>query len=240
MSNDVDAKDRILRASTKLFSEKGYDATSVTEIAQSADVTKALIYYYFKGKADILDALVQELHHRMKSITLDFVHANIVKMIEAGRLDITPDRLCFTNEDDISFFLKNGYRYFEEVLDFTLENRTTIRILMFESLKNSKNRNELFHFMSLTAEDDENPIIKTISQADKDFDYSSDLAMFEFFYAIFPLVNFAVYYDDYKMTTGQSDEELRASFLQTFKIMSSSLISGKDIYLRIKPLETEI
>ncbi len=46
MNNDnPEAKERILRASIKLFSKKGFDATSVTEIAQSAEVTKALIYY---------------------------------------------------------------------------------------------------------------------------------------------------------------------------------------------------
>jgi len=86
----------------------------------------------------------------------------------------------------------------------------------------------------LTTENDENPLFKTISQADSDFSYSADMVMFKFFYTIFPLVNFAVYYDDYKTVSGQSDEELRASFLRTFKIISSSLISEKDILLRNK------
>ena len=235
MNNDtIEAKERILHASVQLFSEKGFDATSVTEIAKSADVTKALIYYYFKSKEEILDSLVHSLFDRVTSMTMDFIHANIVQMIQAGRLDIEPDRLIFASEEDTSYFLENGYKYFEEVLDFALKNRATIRILMFESLKSSKNHNELFHLMSLTMENEENPLFKTISQADSDFNYSADMVMFKFFYTIFPLVNFAVYYDDYKTASGQSDEELRASFLGTFKIISSSLISGKDILLRNK------
>lgn len=53
MNNDtIEAKERILHASIQLFSEKGFDATSVTEIAKSADVTKALIYYYFNPGFD--------------------------------------------------------------------------------------------------------------------------------------------------------------------------------------------
>jgi len=231
-STNVDAKERILRASIQLFSEKGFDATSVTEIARSAGVTKALIYYYFKSKEEILDSLVQSLQDRVTSIKMDFVHANIVQMIQDGRLDITPDRLSFASEEDTSFFLENGYKYFKTVLDFALENRGTIRILMFESLKSSKNRYELFHLMNLTVESREDPVFKTISQADNDFNYSADMVMFKFFYTTFPLVNFVVYYDDYKTASGQNDEELRASFLQTFRIISSSLISGKDILLR--------
>lgn len=233
MNNDnPEAKERILQASVELFSRKGFDATSVTEIARSAEVTKALIYYYFKSKEEIMDSLVRSLLDRISSMTMDFVHANIVQMIQAGRLDIEKDRLTFASEKDISYFLENGYRYFEKVLDFALENRAIIRILMFESLKNSKNHNELFRLMSFATDSDDNPLLKTISEADSDFTYSADMVMFKFFYTIFPLVNFAVYYDDYKTVSGQSDGELRSSFLRTFKTISSSLISERGIILQ--------
>lgn len=103
---------------------------------------------------------------------------------------------------------------------------------MFESLKNSKNHNELFRLMSFATDSDDNPLLKTISEADSDFTYSADMVMFKFFYTIFPLVNFAVYYDDYKTVSGQSDGELRSSFLRTFKTISSSLISERGIILQ--------
>ncbi len=237
--DNIEAKERIISASIQLFSEKGFDATSVTEIAKAADVTKALIYYYFTSKEEILNSLVQSLQERVTSITMDFIHANIVQMIKDGRLDIKPDRLSFSSEEDTSFFLQNGYTYFDKVLDFALENRATIRILMFESLKNSKNRNELFHLMNLTTKSEDNEFFQTISQADNDFNYTPDMVMFKFFYTTFPLINFSVYYDDYKMASGQTDEELRSTFLQTFKIISSSLISGKDILLRNKIIEKQ-
>ena len=233
MNNDnPEAKERILRASIELFSKKGFDATSVTEIAQSAEVTKALIYYYFRSKEEIMDSLVQSLLDKISSMTMDFVHANIVQMIQAGRLDIEKDRLTFATQEDISFFLENGYRYFEKVLDFALDNRAIIRILMFESLKNSKNHNELFRLMSFTTSNGDNPLLKTISEADSDFSYSAEMVMFKFFYTIFPLVNFAAYYDDYKAVSEQSDAELRSSFLRTFKTITSSLISERGIILQ--------
>jgi AcrR family transcriptional regulator len=233
-NENIEAKERILRASIELFSKKGFDATSVAEIARTADVTKALIYYYFESKEKILDSLVHSLVDSVTSITMDFIHANIAQMIKDGRLDIEDGRLYFSTKEDISYFLDNGYKYFEEVVNFALENRAIIRILMSESLKNGKNRNGLFHLMSLVTGNEGNLLFKTISQEGKDFSYSADMIMFKFFYTIFPLINFAAYYDDYKMVSGQKDEELRASFFRTFKIISSFLISENYILVRDK------
>ncbi len=56
-TNTIEAKERIINASIELFSKKGFDAASVNEIAEQANVTKALIYYYFKSKEEILDYL---------------------------------------------------------------------------------------------------------------------------------------------------------------------------------------
>jgi len=40
-----DSKDRIIKAAVQLFSEKGFDGTRVSDIADLADVNTALIYY---------------------------------------------------------------------------------------------------------------------------------------------------------------------------------------------------
>lgn len=44
------SKDKIIRSAIKIFSKKGYDATSMREIAEVAKVTKPMIYYHFKNK----------------------------------------------------------------------------------------------------------------------------------------------------------------------------------------------
>ena len=40
-----------------LFTEKGFDGTSLREIAERLGVTKAALYYHFASKDDILMAL---------------------------------------------------------------------------------------------------------------------------------------------------------------------------------------
>lgn len=45
----------IATAAAKLFSSKGYVATSGEDIAAAAKISKSAMYYYFKNKSDILD-----------------------------------------------------------------------------------------------------------------------------------------------------------------------------------------
>ncbi len=54
------ARQRLLDAALQLFSSKGYAATSVRELVESAGVTKPVLYYYFKSKEGIYLALMQE------------------------------------------------------------------------------------------------------------------------------------------------------------------------------------
>jgi len=227
----MEAKDRIVMAATRLFSRKGYDATSVNEIAREANVTKALIYYYFKGKEDILDYLVQSLMKNFTSIALDFIHQNIVQMIRDGQLDIEPDRLRFANDEAIRIFLRNADAMYHKILNYSLEYKAVFRILMLESLKNSKHHYDLFHLMAIKGSED-NPIIRTISEADKDFTFTNDMLLFEMFFAYIPFVSFVAYHDDFKELSGRSDEELYDLFIQSFRIIMSSLVSGRDILLK--------
>ena len=52
------SKEKILAAADKLFVEKGYDATSVRELAQEAGVNIAMISYYFGSKEHLLEAMI--------------------------------------------------------------------------------------------------------------------------------------------------------------------------------------
>jgi AcrR family transcriptional regulator len=48
--------DRVLAAARSLFATRGYAATSLRNVADLADVDVALVSYYFKNKAGLLDA----------------------------------------------------------------------------------------------------------------------------------------------------------------------------------------
>lgn len=56
-----DARRRVLQAATRLFSRKGFAATSVGEIAARAQASPSSIYWHFKGGKDaILLAVIDE------------------------------------------------------------------------------------------------------------------------------------------------------------------------------------
>jgi AcrR family transcriptional regulator len=62
-SQNVSATRRqILRAALKHFADSGYAATSVQQIVGDAKVSKPALYYHFKDKAALFEALVNEAH----------------------------------------------------------------------------------------------------------------------------------------------------------------------------------
>ena len=61
-ADQSDTRERILDAALDLFTEQGYDGTSLREIAEKLGVTKAALYYHFESKEDILLALHMRLH----------------------------------------------------------------------------------------------------------------------------------------------------------------------------------
>lgn len=54
-------RDRLLNVALKLFAQKGFESTSVREIASAAEVTKPTIYYYFKSKEGLYLELLDHL-----------------------------------------------------------------------------------------------------------------------------------------------------------------------------------
>ncbi|MBM9508569.1 TetR/AcrR family transcriptional regulator [Actinacidiphila acididurans] len=56
-----DTRRRIQDVALELFAERGYEKTSLREIAEHLDVTKAALYYHFKTKEDILISITDDL-----------------------------------------------------------------------------------------------------------------------------------------------------------------------------------
>lgn len=55
-----DTKQRILEKALELFSNRGYDAVSVGEIASAVGIKAALLYNHYSGKQAIFDAIVEK------------------------------------------------------------------------------------------------------------------------------------------------------------------------------------
>jgi len=53
-TQSIGTRERILQAAMELFTTKGYEATSVAEILERAGVNSGSLYYFFKGKEELL------------------------------------------------------------------------------------------------------------------------------------------------------------------------------------------
>lgn len=54
-----EAETRLLESALQLFSEKGYEGTSIREIIEGAGVTRPVLYYYFTNKEDLFRKLLE-------------------------------------------------------------------------------------------------------------------------------------------------------------------------------------
>lgn len=70
------SNDRILKKALGLFSEKGYDATSVREICEAAGITKPTLYYFYGSKEGVYRAIVEGALNRFQ--------ADVVRALEEG------------------------------------------------------------------------------------------------------------------------------------------------------------
>ncbi|MEU8332609.1 helix-turn-helix domain-containing protein [Micromonospora sp. NPDC048839] len=61
-------RERIKAVALELFTEQGYEKTSLREIAERLNVTKAALYYHFKSKDDIVASFVEDRLDRMDEL----------------------------------------------------------------------------------------------------------------------------------------------------------------------------
>jgi AcrR family transcriptional regulator len=61
-ANHSATRQHILSAALESFARCGYAATSVQHIVDAAEVSKPALYYYFKDKAELFQALVDRAH----------------------------------------------------------------------------------------------------------------------------------------------------------------------------------
>lgn len=64
------SKQKIIDEALRLFSENGYEATSISRIAEAVGIRKASLYSHFKSKQEILDTIVKQLIEQYEEISL--------------------------------------------------------------------------------------------------------------------------------------------------------------------------
>lgn len=84
-------KELIMEVSLELFAENGFHATSISQIAKKANISKGLVYNYFESKKELLDALID---HGFDSIFQNF--------------NINQDGIL--TEEEFAFFIKQNFQ----------------------------------------------------------------------------------------------------------------------------------
>ncbi|MET8614042.1 MULTISPECIES: TetR/AcrR family transcriptional regulator [Streptomyces] len=106
-------RQRIQDVALELFAEQGYEKTSLREIAERLDVTKAALYYHFKTKEEIIVSLFEDLTQP------------IMDLIEWGRDQ--PHTL--ETKREIVRRYSQALSHAEPLFRFMQENQATVREL---------------------------------------------------------------------------------------------------------------
>ena len=95
-------KQEILKASLELFSVQGFEATSISQIADAVGIRKASLYSHFDSKQPILNASVKEVLEQYGKHSI-FARANWEK--DAGNLPLTADEAVGMIQGQIRYIL---------------------------------------------------------------------------------------------------------------------------------------
>lgn len=116
-------KQEIIEAALDLFSVQGFEATSVSQIADAVGIRKASLYSHFENKQAVLDALVQEVLKQYEKHSL------------FARADWEKDAVCLPQTSDAAVKIIQGQiRY---ILHDTHISKAR-KMLVIEQFRNSE------------------------------------------------------------------------------------------------------
>lgn len=181
-----------MNTAAKLFAEKGFDGARVDDIAKKAKVNKALIYYYFKNKEEIRQALFA-----------DFIN-DVMDLVDESLDD-------FMDIQSMEKFRK----VFDEYLNFFEERKHTIRIMAMESLKKSSKVSPLFHFMDIMMKNESDKFLKILESKCIQIEFDRmQVLVTDFFTGLMPIINYVLYKEDWMAHYRIDEQEMRERFFK--------------------------
>ncbi|AZQ61148.1 TetR/AcrR family transcriptional regulator [Flammeovirga pectinis] len=72
----MDKKEQIIEVATALFAEKGFENTSISEVCETAKVSKGLIFHHFKSKNGLLREIFSRTTDMIKKNNLNHNDGN--------------------------------------------------------------------------------------------------------------------------------------------------------------------
>lgn len=106
-----DSKQKILEVATRMFAERGYANVSIRDICKEAEVTPPMIYYYFRNKKGLFQAVtkhkisMKEFIERLKNATAKGEIEEKIRAFNEVYLSSFPEeafRVGFYIKDDAS------------------------------------------------------------------------------------------------------------------------------------------
>ena len=94
-------RETIIESAIKLFSNKGFEGTSVRDIAADAGVNVAMINYYFGSKEKLFESVVEYRASFLRSVFSELVNNKELSLIE--KIDLMIDRLIERKFSDAKF-----------------------------------------------------------------------------------------------------------------------------------------
>ncbi|QJC53898.1 TetR/AcrR family transcriptional regulator [Paenibacillus albicereus] len=113
-------RDEILKTASVLFMEQGYEAVSLSGIAERCGVTKASVYYHFEGKPALFTAAVIRMLQLAFAGTLRVLDQQ-GKSLRLRLLEVAERRLARIQHIEFEALMREASHYLDE------EQRTAIR-----------------------------------------------------------------------------------------------------------------
>lgn len=106
----MNTKQKILKEALSLFSEKGYNAVYVRDIAHAVGIKAPSLYKHYKSKQDIFNAILEEIKNNYEKQTFNLIISGSDATKDASVFaSISEDTLVQTGIELFRFFLHDDY-----------------------------------------------------------------------------------------------------------------------------------
>jgi AcrR family transcriptional regulator len=142
----MDKRETILSAAMKLFGRKGFEGTSVREIASLAGVNPAMISYYFGSKEKLFEKLVEHKASYLKGVFEELVnnsslsHLDKLSVIIDGYVDRMFQTPQFNHLLHRELSLERRPQLKEAISEILLRNFVTVRKIIQDGMESGEFR----------------------------------------------------------------------------------------------------
>ena len=133
----------IMRAAMSLFSEKGFDGTSIEELAKAAGIGKGTIYGYFQTKMDILHAFCEDELESLHQELTSSADREIPLLQQMVSIYMSEFRHITENREFARLFMRETAFPRGVDLDKHLDHENNYFKLLFPLLEKAQERGEL-------------------------------------------------------------------------------------------------